>query len=171
MEKSSENYVPFIPRGNVGVMHGAFSWREVMLICNIAASYAEEGDFEQSIALLRKVGTYFDNMSLDSEERMVSEVLYLLTLSKTLGRQGSYDEALKTGAKGVEICLNTKSGKNLALLLYEMTKNLELKNEDEKICKVRLRQAFIAAKLNDDQKLMEHIKLHWEELYKTPFLL
>ena len=141
---------------------------EIRILCNIGASYAEEGDLEQAIVLFRKLEQYFSNTVIDRTERNISEIMLISNLSQTLGRNGDTKEALEMGERGIERCLQAGEGTVLALFLYNVGFEMELLQMEEEYCKERLLQAYYIAELNENKKQMDHIAKHWKKQYGYP---
>ncbi len=161
--------IPSFDANNIS--KGIFTHYEITIICNIATSYAEEGNFDIAIKFLTQIENYFANVSIDIEERATSESFMLAILSQTLGRNKNIEDALKVGNKGMELCLEAKLGGNLATFLFNTAFDMVLLNEDGKACKIRLLQAFYVARLNDNWRQMEFIKNYWEKIYGTFVLI
>lgn len=142
---------------------------EITIICNIATSYAEEANYDKAMKLLRQIEIYFNNTKLDMEERAVSESLFLIILSQTLGRMGDIEDALRIAERAFKLCMGDCRSGNLSTDLYNMAFDMELLKKDEKACKEKLIQAYYVAKLNNNWRQMEHIRKHWIKMYGDTF--
>lgn len=144
------------------IPRGIFTRNEIMLLCNIAVSYAQEKNFEIALNMLRQIENYFDTKSIDMEERAISETLALSNLVQCLGQNGDIEEAIKKGKKAIELCIKTRKGGVLSNLLYNIAYGTEALHYDEKLYKKWFMQAYYVAELNDDMRSMMHIKKHMD---------
>lgn len=147
------------------ISSAVFSRYEVRLLCNIAVSYAEEGNRERAIVLLRNLEQYFLHTSIDKEERYIEEALLLSNLAQVLGQNGNIQEALEMNKKGIAMCLETGEGERLAAFLYNSGFEMELLEMDETACKEKIIQAYCIAELYENKRRMSHIAKHWKERY------
>lgn len=72
---------------------GVFTRNELMIFGNIASSYAEEGNLEKAIAMLRPMEEYFQSVHIGTMEKSISEAFLLSSLAQYLGRAGKYEES------------------------------------------------------------------------------
>lgn len=147
------------------ISSSVFSRYEVRLLCNIAVSYAEEGNLDRAIVLLRNLEQYFLHTSIDKEERYIEETLLLSNLAQILGQNGNILEALEMNEKGISMCLETGEGERLATFLYNAGFEMELLERNETDCKEKMIQAYYIAELYENKKRMRHIAKHWKERY------
>lgn len=147
------------------ISSAVFSRYEVRLLCNIAVSYAEEGNRERAIVLLRNLEQYFLHTSIDKEERYIEETLLLSNLAQVLGQNGNIQEALEMNEKEIAMCLETGEGERLAAFLYNSGFEMELLEMDETACKEKIIQAYCIAELYENKRRMSHIAKHWKERY------
>ena len=143
---------------------------EVFTYCNIAVSYAEEGNLEKAIVMLRQIEKYFQREKIDSTERAISEVLAISNLAKCLGRQENYIEARSKHRQVKKICINNKRTSDLARELYDIAYDNEKLGEPIEICKTELLQAYYVARLCKNTIQMEHIRKYVWKIYKYDFL-
>lgn len=143
---------------------------EVFTYCNIAVSYAEEGNLEKAIIMLRQIEEYFKREKIDSQERAISEVMALANLAKCLGRSGNYIEARSKHRKVKEICIDNKRTSDLARELYDIAYDNEKLGEPLEMCKTELLQAYYVARLCKNTTQMNHIRKYVREVYQTDFL-
>lgn len=143
---------------------------EVFTYCNIAVSYAEEGNLEKAIVMLRQIEKYFQIEKIDSTERAISEALALSNLAQCLGRQGRYIEARSVHEKVKKICIDNKRTSDLTREMYNIAYDDEMLDELEEMCKTELLQAYYVARLCKNTTQIEHIRKHVKEIYKDDFL-
>lgn len=146
---------------------GLFSRLEVMIFCNIAVSYAEEGQLTKAIAMLRQEVDYFKNTHIDMEERAVSEVFVLTSLAHCLGVSNKIEEAIDIDEKIVKLCIDYRKSSNLPGVLYDIAYEYELLKKDKEYSMKKLEQAYCIAELNNDSKMMQHVKNHIAQTYCT----
>ena len=144
-----------------------FSRCEIRILCNIGVSYAEEGNLQKAIEILRKAEQYFRLVNIDRTERSANELTFLSNLSQTLGRAGETEEALEMGEKGIELCLGTGEGLLLALFLYNAGFEMEILGDNKEACKEKMLQAYYLAELYENEEQMTHIAAHWKKQYGT----
>lgn len=142
-----------------------FSRCEVRILCNIAVSYAEEGNLDEAIALLRNVEQYFNQVHLNKNECCISEILLISNLAQALGRNGNAQEALEMNEKGISMCMKSKKGENLATFLYNAGFEMEKLKMDEDSCKEKFIQAYYVAELADNKQWMRYIANYWKKKY------
>lgn len=160
-----------IPEYQDGILPSKIFTRiEIFIYCNIAVFYAEEGDLEKAIAMLRQIEKYFQREKIDSTERAISEVLALSNLAKCLGRQENYIEARNKHRKVKKICINNKRTSDLARELYDIAYDNEKLGEPLEISKKELLQAYYVARLCKNTTQMNHIRKYVKEVYKNDFL-
>lgn len=144
-----------------GIMpKGVFSRLEVMLFCNIAVSYAEEGQLSKAIELLKQEANYFEITHIDMEERSVSEVFVLTNLAHCLGRNHNIKEAIEIDEKIAKLCLDYRNSRILPRVLYDIAYGYEMLRENADYAEKLLVQAYYIAELNNDVEMMKHIKNH-----------
>ncbi len=144
---------------------GIYSRHEIIIFCNIASSYAQEGNYDTAIRMLRQVEHYFNTTNINIEERAISETLLLSNLGQTLGIKGDTKEAIKITKRAIEICLKEGVSNILDSLLYNFAFGKEILREDVKACKELLLQAYFIAELNDAKYMLNHIKNHIRKKY------
>lgn len=147
-----------------------FTRIETFTYCNIAVSYAEEGNLEKAIIMLRQMERYFQKEKIDSTERAISEVLALSNLAQCLGRQGRYIEARSVHEKVKKICIDNKRTSDLSRELYSIAYEDEKLGELNKMCKQELLQAYYVSRLCKNTTQMDHIQRHVLEVYTSNFL-
>lgn len=147
-----------------------FTRIETFTYCNIAVSYAEEGNLEKAIIMLRQMERYFQKEKIDSTERAISEVLALSNLAKCLGRQENYIEARNKHRQVKKICINNKRTSDLARELYDIAYDDEKLGESIEMCKTELLQAYYVARLCKNTTQMKHIRKYVWKIYKYDFL-
>lgn len=145
---------------------GVFSRNEIIIFCNIATSYNEDGDLDKAICMLKQVEAYYQHTSIDMEERSVSEVFVLLNLARYLGKSGNATEAKDIEEKLVKTCLETGKGSNLANILYNMAYEEEIMKEDEILTQKHLIQSYYVAELFGNRATQQHIEEHINVYYK-----
>lgn len=160
-----------IPEYQDGILPSKIFTRiEIFIYCNISVFYAEEGNLEKAIVMLRQMERYFQREKIDSTERAISEVLALSNLAQCLGRQGRYIEARNVHEKVKKICLDNKRTSDLTRELYNIAYDDEILSESEEQCKRELLQAYYVARLCKNTTQIEHITKHVKEMYKEDFL-
>ncbi len=147
-----------------------FTRIEIFIYCNIAVLYAEKGELDKAIVMLRQVEHYFEKEKIDSKERSISEVLALSNLAQCLGRKGDYIEARSKHRKVKEICMDNKRTSDLARELYDIAYDNEKLGEPLEMCKIELLQAYYVARLGKNVMQMNHIRKHVKEMYNIDFL-
>ncbi len=157
--------VPYYEEGQVP--RGVFSRTEIRILCNIAASYAEEEDFEKALPMMKQIAAYYETTQIDHRERATGEVLALANYAQCLGVHGDTEEAVRIGEQALRMCLEEQKGDILPGILYNIAFEKELLGEKENACKELLLQAFYAAELNCNQERMKSIRKHIEEHYPS----
>ena len=143
---------------------------EIFTYCNIAVSYAEEGNLEKAILMLRQIERYFQKEKIDSQERAISEVMALANLAQCLGRQGDYIEARSVHEKVKKTCINNKRSSDLIRELYNIAYDNEKLGKPIETCKIELLQAYYVARLCKNITQVNHIRKHVKKIYKDDFL-
>lgn len=144
----------------VTMPNGVFSRLEVMIYCNIAVSYAEEGQLTKAIELLRQEANYFNNTHIDMDERAVSEVFVLTNLARCLGLNNNIREAIDIDKKIVKLCLEHNKSTILPSVLYDIAYAYELLKDNSNYSRKKLEQAYYLAEFNENNNMMQHIKQH-----------
>lgn len=142
-----------------------YSRYEVRLLCNLAATYAEEKNFTHSISLFRKLEQYFSNSKINKEELYQEKSLFLSNYAQVLGQFGNTSSALQMNDAGISICLETGEGERLSTFLYNKGFEMEIYGMNDDSCKKTLLQAYYVAELYNNEKKMAHIAKHWKEKY------
>ena len=144
---------------------GIYSRHELMIFCNIASSYADEGDLDTAIEMLRQIQHYFDTVHVTKDERAITEAMMMSNLGQCLGIRGDTKEALEIEKKAAQMQLNWGNSSNLDSLLYNIAFEKEVLKEDERECQELLLQAYVIAELNGNYYMKDHIKKHIKKLY------
>lgn len=160
-----------VPQYDDGALpKGVFTRNELMILCNIASSYAEEGNLERAIAMSRGMESYFQNIHTDAMEKSISEAFMLSNLAQYLGRAGNYEESRAMQEKLKEDDIRMRQASNLSQLLYRIAYNNEKLGVHEKDCKEKLIQAYYVARLCKNDVMMKHIQKHVKETYHEDFI-
>ncbi|MDO4295541.1 MAG: helix-turn-helix transcriptional regulator [bacterium] len=149
---------------------GLLSRHEILIFSNIATSYAEEGELEKAIVMLKQAEQYFKTIQVDYKERSKSEVMILSNLIRCLGRMGYYEETKIRGEELKKKCLNYGNSRHLGGILYGIAFDKEQLGESQEECKKTMIQAYYVARLNKNTVLMENVKKHVQEIYEENFL-
>ena len=144
---------------------GIYSRHELMIFCNIANSYSDEGDQDTAIEMLRQVQHYFNTVHVSTDERAITETLMLLNLGQNLGIRGDTREAIKIEEKASKMCMENGVSNILDALLYNIAFEKEILKEDTLLCQELLLQAYFIAELNGNKFLMNHTKNHIAKMY------
>ena len=147
-----------------------FTRNEIVLFCNIATSYNEEGDLDFAIHMLKQVKEYFQKTSIDREERSISEVFVLSNLARYLGNKGKPGEAKTLEESLVKTCLESGKGSNLANILYNLAFEEEVLCLERQLPQKHLVQAYYVSELFEDDNTKNHIKTHASSKYKGGFV-
>lgn len=159
-----------IPRYENGELtSGILTRMEIFIFCNIAASYAEEGNLEKAIEILKQLEVYFQNTQIDKKERESSEVLALSNLAQCLGRAGFSEEAKKRQEKIKDICILSGHTASLMRALYSIAYNQEILKENQQDCKEKLMQAYYVARFSKSDVMVKHIIRHVQDVYGEDF--
>lgn len=132
--------------GEGGLEKGFYTHNEIVLLCNIATVYFEEGDKEKAVQMLTELRQYFVDSIVSDEERAQNELLVLNNLEQCYGLLGKYDECMAMIEEGIEKCLEYGKGARLCNFLYDKAYILDKRGENEEACKVIL-QALCTAKI------------------------
>ncbi|MDO4327270.1 MAG: helix-turn-helix transcriptional regulator [bacterium] len=149
---------------------GVFTRNELMIFGNIASSYAEEGNLEKAIAMLRPMEEYFQSVHIGTMEKSISEAFLLSSLAQYLSRAGKYEESRAMQEKLKDEDIRMRQASNLSQLLYRIAYNNEKLGINEKDCKEKLIQAYYVARLCKNEVMMKHIRKHVKQIYKDDFL-
>lgn len=158
MEDALRCTIPGYREGTVP--NGVFSRTEIRILCNIAAGYAEEDNYDIALSMMEQIQQYYADTKIDSRERSEGEVLALANYAQCLGRYGDTEKAIHIGEKAMKISLQENRSSILANILYNIAFEKELMGYDTKECRELLLQAYYVAELNENHKKMQHIKNH-----------
>lgn len=155
-----------VPNYKDGVLPvGIYSRHELMICCNIACTYSDEGDEDTVIEMLRQVENYFNTVHVSMDERAITETLMLSNLGQHLGRRGNTKEAIEIEERAIKMSMNAGITSILGGLLYNVGFEKEILQEDKLLCQELMLQAYFVAELNGSEYLMNHIKKHIEKIY------
>lgn len=94
------------------------SYEEIVILNNIATSYAEKGELALACKLLYLLRDYYDNHVISLEEALRTQPLILYNLSKYLGLSGRYDECVEICDQGIRQARRTGRCSLLAETLF-----------------------------------------------------
>lgn len=155
-----------VPNYKDGVLPvGIYSRHELMICCNIACTYSDEGDEDTAIEMLRQVENYFNTVHVSMDERVITQVLMMSNLGQCLGIRGDTEKAIKIEENAIEMCLERGNCSILDALLYNIAFEKEILKEEKSLCQELLIQAYFVAELNGNDYLMNHIKKHIKKMY------
>ena len=153
-------------------LSGVFSRMEIMLLCNIAVTYAEEEKLDIAVEMLLREADYFNNAYIDMEERSISEVFVLTNLARCLGKNGDVVTAINIDKRIKKICIDYRKSSNLAGTLYDISYGSDLISSNKSDSLKILIQAYYVAELNSDYKMMNHINKrissNYNKIYYNP---
>ena len=150
-----------VPRYQDGIVPIClFTRNEIMLLCNIAVSYAQEKKIKIALNMLTQIEQYFDNTNIDIEERAISETLALSNYAQCLGLNGETRKAIEKGEKAAAICIKTRKCGVLPNVLYNLAYENALLQNDKVIYTTIFKQALYVAELTDNTRLVKHITDH-----------
>ena len=144
---------------------GIYSRHELMIFCNIACSYSDEGDLDTAIEMLRQIQHYFDTVHVTGDEKAITETLMMLNLGRCLGIRGDTREAIEIEERAAKMQLRWGNSSNLDSLLYNIAFENEVLEKEEAFCQELLVKAYFVAELNGNRYMMNHIKKHIEKMY------
>lgn len=144
---------------------GIYSRHELMIFCNIAGSYSDEGDLDTAIEMLRQVQYYFDTVHVTRDERAITETLMMSNLGRCLGIRGDTKEAIEIEERAAKMQLGWGNSSILDSLLYNIAFENEVLENEAAFCQERLIQAYFVAELNGNKVMMNHIKKHINKMY------
>lgn len=163
-----EAFLCTVPKYEEGILpKGMFNRMEIVIFCNIATSYAQEGELDKAINMLRQVDEYLDSISLDTKEKSLIKEFVYANLSKVIGLKGENIESKSIGEKAADLCIEIEKGGNLSGILYQIGYNMELLNAPIEECKEKMRQAYYVAELYGNSYMMNHIIKHVTEIYNA----
>lgn len=145
--------------GEQSLEKGFYTHNEVILLCNIATAYFEEGNEKKAIQMLVELKEYFDNSVVSEEEIAQNKVLVLDNLQQCYGLVKAYGKSLEISEEGIEQCLNGKKEGILCNFIYNRAYVLEKMNKKESACK-ELVQALCIAKALEYDYMYKHIYRH-----------
>lgn len=144
---------------------GIYSRHELMIFCNIASSYSDEGDLDTAIEMLRQVQHYFDTVHVTRDERAITETLMMSNLGRYLGIKGDTKEAIEIEERAAKMQLSWGNSSILDSLLYNIAFENEVLENEVAFCQERLIQAYFVAELNGNKYMMNHTKKHIRKMY------
>lgn len=106
------------PKYGQGKVPYLLSYEEIVLINNIATSYARCGRQKDAIDMLYHIVEYYDAHIINVEESLRTEPLTLYNLSKILGMENRFGECIDICDRGIALAKKTGRGQLYAQTLY-----------------------------------------------------
>jgi transcriptional regulator with XRE-family HTH domain len=162
-----------IPRyDNISLSNWPLTYNEIVLLLNISTAYAEMGDYNNGIRILKEAYNALNSSYMDKEQREFSKVGILVNLSKWYGMEDKYKESSDCIIEGIEICRRNRIGGVLPILLYNNAWNKEkliekgvLSPDNKTECIKSLRKAYYIASAMQSLYMMKVINNHMMNYY------
>jgi transcriptional regulator with XRE-family HTH domain len=123
--------------------------RDINIICNISEIYHAMYKKEKAISLLYEVKDYIEESYMDTKSKVELLPLVFYNLSKWLGIEKKYEEAVKICEEGIDACNKYGKLKFFAEIIYNKACNLiELGHREEGIENLRLAYYMFLAQMN-----------------------
>lgn len=145
---------------------GIYSRNEIFIFCNIASTYNESNDIDTAIMMLEQLKKYFQNTSIDLDERSITEVFAMQNLARYYGIKGDAEKAYQIEKDLMKMCLLTGKGGLLTNILYNLAFEEEVLEKDTIRSQMHFMQAYYIAEIFNNKKMMSHIKNHIKETSK-----
>lgn len=143
--------------------NGILTEQEVRIICNIAMTYMEEKQYEQSIELLQKLRLCMENASISDNVGILR--LVFSNLGQALGIKGDTQRAMQAQMMAFELAKKENNAGGMALILYDLAYDSELCGVGKDICLQYLTQAYILTECTENGYMSEHIRKHIIDCY------
>ncbi len=135
------------PQYRQGKLPRIFSYEEIILLNNIAICFADGGECDKAIAILKTLKDYYTTQVVNTEEAIRTQLMVLYNLSKYLGQNGDYDECIEICNLGIRIAKKTGRCLSLHKTLYNKSWALLMRgdNGDHENAKKALERAMSLA--------------------------
>lgn len=144
---------------------GVLTRAETQILIGIAVAYILEDDLDMAILMLEQLWEYYENIKIDTEERILAESSILNNLARCYGRKGQFDRSSEISLLNMNQCIRQRIMTNLPSTIYGAAYSMEHMDEDPKACKELFIQAYYAAEQSNNRYLMNHIKEHMVGVY------
>lgn len=138
---------------------------ETVIWNNIGNAKGQLGDSKEKIRILSIVKNNYEKDTVSLHNNLKGYVLTCFNLANEQDRIGDYVESLKTSEDGIRYCLSAGEGFTLNGLLAVKAECLVNVRESKEACKKIFLQAFLLAKLFEDEVISEWIKIQYHELF------
>lgn len=143
--------------------NGILTEQEVRIICNIAMTYMEEKEYEQSIELLQKLRLCMENASISDNVGILR--LVFSNMGQALGIKGETQRAMQAQKMAFELAKKENNAGGMVLILYDLAYDSELCGVCKDICLQYLTQAYILTECTENGYMSEHIRKHIIDYY------
>ncbi len=139
-----------------------YSFDEINILVNIALAYAAIGDAPKAIAIFYHIKEYFDNVPMDAKCKGYFYPIICYNLSKYLGLEHRYNEALEICDLGIKCCIEYDKLYIFAEIIYNKSYvQYELGYED--LALQTLRKSYYISLATGNELMTNHILARLEK--------
>ena len=114
------------------------SYDEIVLLNNIAITYAECSRGKEAVNILYSIADYYDSHMVNAEEALRTEPMTLYNLSKYLGLENRYNECIAVCERGIRLAQTTGRCQCFAQTLYNKAWALVKRNQGDDLAQAKI---------------------------------